>query len=196
MMNSSNSHWFEGGLPFPLHSWWRSIWDSKPLGGNWTTRVEHWRDGANKLLLTGFWFFHQNLFLKNAYHPCQHALSPALSETLFWAVSLFSFWWRQWPGDTKWFYCGCRFFILWDILARPWSCSLAFPIFLPPLLSLHAPPHTSKKPREIDKQQDRGNWAILFLLREPHFAAFIWKLSFSTSLGKSSHRPVTPKCLC
>lgn len=60
----------------------------------------------------------------------------------------------------------------------------------------HAPPHTSKKPREIDKQQDRGNWAILFLLREPHFAAFIWKLSFSTSLGKSSHRPVTPKCLC
>ena len=95
--------------------------------------------------------------------------------------------------DAVWVHCSSWFFILCDVCSQTLVSLTCFSHFSP---CLFLPDPTSRKPREIDKQQDRGNWAILFLLRELYFAAFIWKLSFSTSLGKSSHRPMTPKCLC
>jgi hypothetical protein len=75
------------------------------------------------------------------------------------------------------------------------SCWHPPPSSLPPCLSLPTP-LLSQKTKGNWQAAEQGNWAILFLLWEAHFAAFIWKLSFSTSLGMSSHRPVTPKCLC
>lgn len=91
--------------------------------------------------------------------------------------------------DAVWVHGSCWFFILWDV------CSVAYLLF--PLLSLLAPPWPHLK-------KTKGNWQAagqgeLSYMISPWgtlLCAFIWKLSFSTSLGNSSHRPVTPKCLC
>lgn len=137
------------------------------------------------LLMSTFLLF-SHLFRK-------HRLSRSFPCSVFVLLTQMVAW-----GMLCGFYGGCWFFSFSEIfLLKHLSCSLAFTPSLP-TLSLLTPcsSPTSEKPREIDKQQDRGNWAILFLLWEPHIAAFIWKLSFSTSLGKTSHRPVTCKCLC
>lgn len=97
-------------------------------------------------------------------------------------------------GDAVWFYCGCRFFILWDVF-KHLSCSLAF---------FHFSPFLSLSPCFSPIKKTKGNWQAarqgkLSYIISPwgtSLCCLIWKLSFSTSLGKSSHRPVTPKCLC
>lgn len=119
----------------------------------------------------------------------------SLSNTAFLDLIPYSFDVECGMGNDAWFHGGCWFFIPWSVFSQTLELHFLPPSPLPTVSPLPTPP-SPQKPREIDKQQDRGNWAILFLLWEAHFAAFIWKLSFSTSLGMHSHRPMTPKCLC
>lgn len=182
--------------PFPSTQGEDQSGTANDLVTNWTTLVKHWIGGASKQLLNSFLWIHQNPLLKNACRLGLHPLSTPLSETLPLLLFLFILLMQTvaW-GMLCGFIVAVGFSYSEIFSVKHLSCSLLFPL----LSLLVSPPlflPLSRKPREIDKQQDRGNWAILFLLREPHFAAFIWKLSFSTSLGKSSHRPVTPKCLC
>lgn len=161
--------------------------------------VEHPIAGTRQQPLN--WFcIHQKLFLHHylRHHPLNRPLwVPLLSWLLFLVLLMQMVAWGMMHGfmvpvDFSFHEV---FSVTWVACFHPPSTSL--PSSLPPCLSLPCALLPSpRKPREIDKQQDRGNWAILFLLWEAHFAAFIWKLSFSTSLGMSSYRPMTPKCLC
>lgn len=177
------------GPTFPLHSKWRSAWDTKRLVGEELDPFG-WTLEASKQLSSWFGEFYWNFWRRLVILTLWAHIFQ--KHCLFWSFSLF-FRCRQWPEGHA-VYRGCWFFILWLFSVKYLSCSLAVSPSLPISPCWLLPPQ--EKPREIDKQLDRGNWAILFLLWEPRFAAFIWKLSFSTSLGKSSHRPVTPKCLC
>lgn len=125
----------------PVNSYWTDFWDS--------FKIQFWR-----ILVILTFILQAHLFQKHC---------------LFWIFSLF-FRCREWLGE-------CCVVLLWLSVFHSLRCfqtlellTCFFPTSLPSCLSLLAFP-PSRKPREIDKQQDRGNWAILFLLREPHFAA-------------------------
>lgn len=198
-MNYYESHCFKGDLLSPCTQSEDQSGTVNNVMKNGYTPLEHLTGGASKQLSNWFLWFHQNSFLKNACCLGVCPLSPPLSETVPLLVFPFVFVMQIVASGRPCGFIGCWFSILSDVFSQTlelltWFFHFSPSLSLPPCFS--RPPSPPGKPREIDKQQDRGNWAILFLLWEPYFAAFIWKLSFSTSLGKSSHRPVTPKCLC
>lgn len=183
------------GLVFPLHSGWRSIWYSKCLGeeldhSSWTLI-----SGARKQLLNWSLWFHQNLFLNNACHLNLHPLSVYLFQKhcLFWIFSLF-FWSRQWPGR-------CCVILLWLLgfhslryfQSNAWVAHLLSHFSL-----LSLPPCFSFLKKTKGNWQAAGQGKLSYIISPlgTSLCCRIWKLSFSTSLGKSFHRPVTPKCLC
>lgn len=111
---------------------------------------------------------------------------------LFWVFSLF-FRARQWPGECcvvllwLWVFHSLRCFQTLELF----TCFVHFsPLSLPPCLSL------LKKTKGNWQAAGQGKLSYIISPSGTSLCCLIWKLSFSTSLGKGSHRPVTPKCLC
>lgn len=118
----------------------------------------------------------------------------SFKNTASFGFSLCSFEADSGLGGAVWFYCGCWVFILWDIFSQTLELLTCFSHFF--LLSL--PPCFSFLKKTKGNWQAAGQGKLSYIISPlgTSLCCRIWKLSFSTSLGKSFHRPVTPKCLC